>query len=128
MDERIAELKPRPRARSGSQRARIEALLIERGPRGVGSFELFEMYLPRSAVVVNRLRKAGWVIDSLPEPGPRNRAGGVRYVARTAPGTEGEQREIVAEAREAIDDEREQLALELPPGPSTSAVFDDWNA
>jgi len=33
--------------------------------------------------------------------------------------------DIVAEAREAIDDEREQLALELPPGPSTSAVFDD---
>jgi hypothetical protein len=31
-------------------------------------------------------------------------------------------------ARTSVVAEIEQLALELPPGPSTSAVYDDWDA
>lgn len=75
---------PAMKSNAPNQRQRVERLLLERGRHGVHSFELFELGMPRAAVIVDRLRKAGWLIDSSRE---KRHGGsvGVRYVLRTQP-------------------------------------------
>jgi hypothetical protein len=68
-----------------TQRQRIERLLIDRGSRGAHSFEFYADGMPRAAVVVSRLKRAGWDISAVPEPSPSG-GQGVRYVLRAAPG------------------------------------------
>jgi hypothetical protein len=72
------------KVRAPTQRQRIEALLVDRGLRGVASFELYQLGMPRGAAVVDRLRKSGWAVETHRE---RHRSGsqGVRYVLRSRP-------------------------------------------
>jgi hypothetical protein len=73
-------MQPRPRV---TQRQRIERLLMDRGPIGVHSFEMFQAGWPRAAAVVHRLRAAGWLIEARQER--RGAAKGVRYILRSHP-------------------------------------------
>jgi hypothetical protein len=106
-----------------TQRQQIEGLLVDCGALGLHSFSLYQAGLPRAAVVVDRLRKAGWQIDSVPEPSPTG-AQGVRYILRSRPG------DRAADNSAEPQQQQSELALELPTGnPTGSAIFGaDWGS
>lgn len=83
-----------------TQRQHVETLLLERRARGAHSFEFYAAGLPRAAVVVDRLRKAGWDIDSLPEPSPAGSMG-VRYILRSTPGDQSNSAEPQQQQQQA---------------------------
>lgn len=47
-----------------SQEKKILELLQKAGERGVHSFDLYQMYMPRFAVRINELRNKGYKIES----------------------------------------------------------------
>lgn len=129
-----------------TQRERVERLLTARGPRGVHSFEFYGDGMPRAAVVVSRLKRAGWEISAVPEPSPSG-GQGVRYIVRSRPGDRSaEPRGSLARLHPACTptagpatagdserladalSERRQLALDISPPASApaSAIFDCW--
>lgn len=99
-----------------TQRADIERALIAGGERGVHSFWFVRQGMPRAAVTVCRLRREGWSIDSLDEPGPAG-GRGCRYVVRAVPINARTQR------RGEQVEQHEQAALPLEsssPSPPTA--------
>jgi hypothetical protein len=104
-----------------TQRKRIERMLIDRGSRGAHSFEFYADGMPRAAVVVSRLKRAGWDISAVPEVSPSG-GQGVRYVLRSLPSERSSDSDSEPGGEHAHDDE--QLAL-LPPVGPRSAVYGD---